>query len=229
MASAPTTLSQNQALMHEMLHLLSQPLTTLHCALEHSLTQDAAERAGEVALALEQTDRVIAAVRLMREYLEAEEGCFVAPPFPLGLATENVLEQLSVLAEARGAHLFAAGTSTAAIPVRNAWLQRALFYLLGALIEGCSAGQAITILLEDAGSSSVISGHNLPASDAPDDPPPPASKPAPDSNTLWQVKLEIARRVLESSGASVELYSGAKPGFIIRLPHRRAPSQEIPV
>ena len=58
-----------------LLHLMSQPLTTLHCALEVSAgRQEAAWTKhivqSEVDLALEQTDRVIEDVRLMRENVE---------------------------------------------------------------------------------------------------------------------------------------------------------------
>ena len=77
---ASTAAAQNQGMLQDLLHVLSQPLTTLHCALEHSLGADDPAQ-GDVALALEQTDRVIDAVRLMREYLEAEEGRFLAEPF----------------------------------------------------------------------------------------------------------------------------------------------------
>ncbi|MGA7686053.1 MAG: hypothetical protein WCC32_01120 [Terriglobales bacterium] len=236
MAATVTSLPQNPGVLQDLLHLLSQPLTTLHCALEHSLTQDETERSEEVVVALEQTGRLIEAVRLMREYLEAEEGCFLAEPFPVGLAMENVLDQLSVLTEARGIHLFACGASKAAIPVKGTWLERALFYLIGLVLEGEPAGRAITLVLEDGDSQSVISGHSLPtylsSARPPDRPSDLLShvhcENSPDSNTLRQVKMEIARRVLESSGASLEFYPGSKCGFTIRLPKPGFRRAEIP-
>jgi signal transduction histidine kinase len=211
---ASTAAAQNQGVLQDLLHVLSQPLTTLHCALEHSLEADDAPQTDDVALALEQTDRVIEAVCLMREYLEAEEGCFLAEPFPLGLAIENVLEELSVLAEARGLLLFASGTSRAAIPVRNAWLQRALLYLFALLLESEPSGRAIVVLLEDGVTESVISGHGLPGTASFDN----AGLGARRSNTLQQVRIAIAQRVLTASGGSVEFYSDAKSGFAIRIP-----------
>jgi hypothetical protein len=227
MASNATPLPQNQGLMHDLLHLLSQPLTTVHCALELSLTEDEAQRGEEVAVALEQTDRVIEAVRLMREYLESEEGRFVGEPYPLGLAIENALEQSSVLAEARGLGLFACGASTAAIPVLSIWLQRALFYLIELVIESELPGRMVAVTLEDGGSQSFISGHGLPTRRLLDD----VSKPLKftrEADTLRRVKLEIARHVLQSSGATLEFYSGSKPGFIVRLPRFRSHSSERP-
>jgi hypothetical protein len=245
MATTVASLPQSPGVLQDLLHLLSQPLTTLHCALEHSLTQDETERSDEVVVALEQTARLIGAVRLMREYLEAEEGCFVAEPFPVGLAMENVLDQISVLTEARGIPLFAFGISKAAIPVKGAWLQRALFYLVGLVLESERAGQSIMITLEDSASQSVVSGLSLPVqrssgrpsdlrSDRPSDRPL-EDRPSntlcacsPDSSTVRQVKMEIARRVLESSGASLEFYPDGKPGFTIRLPKLGFLPNEIP-
>jgi hypothetical protein len=215
MASNASTLSQG--MLQDLLHMLSQPLTTLHCALEHSLEADNASQANDVALALEQSDRVIEAVRLMREYLEAEDGSFLAEPFPLGLAVENALEQLSVLAEARGVLLFAYGASKAAIPVKDAWVQRVLLYLFVLLMESAPAGRAMVVVLEDGSAHSVISGHSLPAQASSDD-----AQPGVRSNTLQQVKIAIAQRVLGSSGGSVEIYSGEKPGFAIRIPRLQA-------
>jgi hypothetical protein len=211
---ASTAATQNHGMLQDLLHVLSQPLTTLHCALEHSLEADDTAQTDDVALALEQTDRVIEAVRLMREYLEAEEGCFLAEPFPLALAIENVLEQLSVLAEARRLLLFAFGTSRAAIPVKNAWVQRALLYLFVLLLEGEPSDRAIVVLLEDGATESVISGHSLPAKASVDF----AGQSTRRSNTLQHVKIAIAQRVLAAVGGSVEFYSDDKPGFSIRIP-----------
>ncbi|MGC2248519.1 MAG: hypothetical protein WA609_18070 [Terriglobales bacterium] len=206
--------AHNQGVLQDLLHVLSQPLTTLHCALEHSLEADVAAQMDDVAIALKQTDRVIEAVRLMREYLEAEEACFLAEPFPLGLAIENALEELSVLAEARDLRLFAFGTSRATLAVKGAWVQRALLYIVGLLLESEAPGRAIVILLEDGASQSVISGHSLPVNALFGRALPSASH----SNTLEQVRIAIAQRVLASSGASVQFYSHGQSGFAIRIP-----------
>ncbi len=233
MASLASTLPLDQGLLHDLLHLLKQPLTTVQCALELSLTEDEPGRAGEVAVALEQTDRVIEAVRLMGEYLESEEGRLAGEPFPLGLAIENALEQSSVLAEARGLRLFACGASTAVIPVRRIWLQRALCYLIALLVELESTGEAIVVVLEDGVARSFISGYRLPTGSSLNDQPTgqPSHQPlesTPNANTLRKVKLEIARHVFEASGASLEFFSDPRPGFIIRLPRLRLRYDEMP-
>ncbi len=75
--------------LDELLHSLSQPLTSLRCSLELSLErsldlplelslepspEEVAERQQEnVAAALQQTEKVIGMIQLMREYLDAEQ------------------------------------------------------------------------------------------------------------------------------------------------------------
>jgi hypothetical protein len=69
---APMPESRLQAVLGELLHSLSQPLTTLHCSLELSIDPVAEQQQKAVAAALEQLDRAIRVVELMRECLEAE-------------------------------------------------------------------------------------------------------------------------------------------------------------
>ena len=74
--------------LRDLLHSVCQPLTTLHCALESSLSPEQSGHVADVALALEQTDRVIETVRLMREYLEVEQGCSSVALVPVGSAVD---------------------------------------------------------------------------------------------------------------------------------------------
>jgi hypothetical protein len=69
---APAPESRLQAVLGELLHSLSQPLTTLHCSLELSIDPVAEQQQKAVAAALEQLDRAIRVVELMRECLKAE-------------------------------------------------------------------------------------------------------------------------------------------------------------
>jgi len=223
MANAASSLRRGNDVLRDLLHFVSQPLTALHCALESSMAQAETEGSEDVFLALEQADRVIEAVRLMREYLDAEQGCSPAALVSLTSTLDNVLEQLSVLAQAGGVRLFACGASKAAIPIREAWLQRILIYLVGAMLETAQPGNAITVLLEDGASQSVVSGHSFPARSSSGLP----SHRAPVANVLRQVKLAIAQRALESTGASVEVYADDKPGFTIRIPRSGAARNEL--
>ncbi|MFZ0478401.1 MAG: hypothetical protein WAL71_04575 [Terriglobales bacterium] len=221
MAAAAPDLSRNRDVLRDLLHSVSQPITTLHCALERSLELDEPSHLDDMCLALEQTDRVIETVRLMREYVEAEQDSCSKELAPISTAIEKVLQQLSVLAEARGVRLLACGASKALVPVAETWLERALSYLVGTLIESAQSGATITVLLEDGPLQSVLSGHSI-AGHSPLDV---APQPIPVSNSLRQARVAIARRALESSGASVESYSDEKPGFVIRLPRTTAARQ----
>jgi hypothetical protein len=77
---APIPESRLQAVLGELLHSLSQPLTSLHCALELSIDPAAEQQQKAVSAALEQVDRAIRVVELMRECLEAEPAGASPPP-----------------------------------------------------------------------------------------------------------------------------------------------------
>jgi hypothetical protein len=80
---APAPESRLHVVLGELLHSLSQPLTTLHCALELSIDPVAEQQQKAVSAALEQVDRAIRVVGLMRECLEAE---LAGPGPPSGIA-----------------------------------------------------------------------------------------------------------------------------------------------
>ncbi|HUB01171.1 MAG TPA: hypothetical protein VL983_00745 [Terriglobales bacterium] len=163
-------------------------------------------------MALEETDRVIQAVRLMREYLEAEErSC--AEAVAVGPAIGSVLELLSGVAEAHGVKLFTMGASNARIPMSNMKLQRMLFYLIESLIESVERYRAITVVLEDCRSQSFLSAYCLPIYAAPERP---MVGSAP--NAFRRARIAIAQRALECSGAVVCSQWGGKAGFTIRIP-----------
>lgn len=72
MNASPAPESRLQVVLGELLHSLSQPLTSLHCALELSIDPVAEQQQKAVSAALEQVDRAIHVVELMRECLEAK-------------------------------------------------------------------------------------------------------------------------------------------------------------
>lgn len=212
-------LAPESDVLGNLLHSLCQPLTTLRCSLELSLDEFTERQCESVSVALEQADRAIETVRLMREYLELERG-----PKPLGCvalapALCTVLRQLSVVADARGIPLLASGASTAVLAINEFWLHRALRYLIGSLLEERLRGNAIAIFLEDRPFSSLLSIHSVPCRQS-------ANRQSGSGGTgghLQQAKLAIAWRVLESAGAPVESCLGDdKPGFVVRVPQARA-------
>src|SRR6266436_6630688 len=66
-------------LLGELLHSLSQPLTGLRCSLElslqvpvdRSIEEVTEQQQANVSVALQQTEKVIGMIQLMREYLDA--------------------------------------------------------------------------------------------------------------------------------------------------------------
>ena len=59
-------LLQNQEVLGELLHSLSQPLTSLRCSLELSIDEVADRQQATVSVALQQTEKVIGMIQLMR-------------------------------------------------------------------------------------------------------------------------------------------------------------------
>lgn len=207
----------NPDVLGHLLHSLCQPLTTLRCSLELTLDEFNERQCESVCAALEQADRAIETVELMREYLELERGDDPAGPVALTSAVHAVLEQLSVVAEANRVPLLGAGTSAAVLIVSEFWLQRALRYLIGGLIETQAPGNAVIVLLEDHPTRALLSAHGL------------SREPLIGHQTkengvashLRQARLAIAQRVFESAGASLALYSGEQSGFAVRLPRAK--------
>lgn len=241
----------------ELLHSLSQPLTGLRCSLELSLElsldpslglslEEAAEQKNEsVAAALQETEKVIGMVQLMREYLDAEQS--EPAPFSstmscaLELVTRSVVEELSSIAAVRDVHLRLVGSCTATVPVPEARLRLAVQYLVSAVIEAQPpGGRVLAALAEDRAETilrveedcfsrepqgcnlgfrklaqSTTGQHELPGVTW-------VSASASTSVlTLRRARLAIARRVLETAGASLVFAGGDAPvGFVLRIPRR---------
>lgn len=229
-------------MLGELLHSLSQPLTSLRCSLELSLelSPEEVEEQQSVSVALQQTEKVIGMIQLMREYLDAEqpgsETCRVA----LAPVLRSVIGELSSIAAVRDIQLRLAGTCTATLPMPEARLRLALQYLIGALIEAQGASGKVMLLLGEGPAGTVLRAggerefREMDGRDQEQGPTNPltrrhAAEPT-STSTLRRVKLAIASRVLEAAGASLAFGDGnaghpaADPvGFILRIPRRVAP------
>jgi hypothetical protein len=220
----------------ELLHSLSQPLTGLRCSLELSLDlppelspeEVAGQQQASVAAALQQTEKVIGMIQLMREYLDAEQPGPEASSTALAPVLRSVIEALSSIAAVRGIRLRLVGTCLAAIPAPEARVRLALQYLIAAMVEEQPAGGTVTLLLGEGPAGAVLRvegerGFHRPNVHEPNfhemgqsaTSPPALRDPA-----LRRVRLAIARRVLENAGASLVFGDGGSAGFVLRFPRR---------
>jgi signal transduction histidine kinase len=233
-------LPHSNDVLGELLHSLSQPLTGLRCSLELSLQlplglsieQAAEQRQESVAAALQQTERVIGMIQLMREYLDAEQPGPESCPAALAPALRSVIEELSSIAAVRGIRLLLVGTCTAELPVPESRLRLALQYLIGTTIEAQPVGGKVTLLLGEGPAGTVLrvegerGSRELDFRDLAKSVASPQAKRDPGRttsasiSTLRRVRLAIASRVLESAGAAVVFGDGDPNGFVLRIPRR---------
>ena len=206
----------------ELLHSLSQPLTGLRCSLELSLQlpldgsieQVAEQQQASVSVALQQTEKVIGMIQLMREYLDAEQTGPEAFSSALAPATRSLIEELSSIAAVRDVRLRLVGTCTATVPVPESRLRLALQYLTAAMIEAQPVGGKVMLLLGEGPAGAVLRvesdrGLRLQKHSA-----------TSLQTTLRGVRIAIASRVLEGAGASLVFGGGAvdPTGFVLRIP-----------
>jgi len=226
----------------ELLHSLSQPLTSLRCSLELSLElspEEVAEQQQEsVAVALEQTEKVIGMIQLMREYLDAEQPGPEAFSSALAPAMRSVIEELSSIAAVRGVQLRLAGTCAATLPVPESRLRLALQYLIATTVAAQPVGGKVMLLLGEGPAGAVLRAEgehgfrepNFREMDGSATYPQPKRDPAGTTSasvsTLRRAKLAIATRVLETAGASLVLgdVDTDPGGFVLRIPRRGLPS-----
>ena len=219
-------------MLGELLHSLSQPLTSLRCSLElslqlpldRSIEETAEQQQASVSVALQQTERVIGMIQLMREYLDAEQPAPEAFSSALAPATRSVIEELSSIAAVHDVRLRLVGTCTATLPVPESRLRLALQYLITALIEAQPVGGKVMLLLGEGPAGAVLRAEGergfggLGFRDGEQR----AANSSTSVPTLRRVRLAIASRVLESAGASLVFGGGDvdPTGFVLRIPRR---------
>jgi len=219
----------------ELLHSLSQPLTSLRCSLELSLDDVREQQQESVSVALQQTERVIGMIQLMREYLDADQSGPGGSLAALASTLRSVVEELSSIAAVRGVRLCLVGTCAAKMPVPELRLRLALQYLITAMIEAQPVSGRVMLLLGEGPAGTVLRAEgergfremdfrepNLremeqsapsPTRDA-------ATATSAAGTTLCKVRLAIAGRVFESAGASLVFNNGhvGPTGFVLRIP-----------
>jgi signal transduction histidine kinase len=215
-------LPRDQELLGDLLHSLSQPLTSLRCSLELSIDEATEQQQQTVSAALQQTETVIGMIQLMREYLDAEQsaGQHAVALMPV---LRSMAEDLSSIAALRNIRLRVVGTCAAKVRVAEPQLRLALQYLILAMIERQPAGSEITLLVAEGPAGAVLRAQGerrfLPpeASGLEKNSVNRQSKRDSVGATMRRVRLAIAGRVLETAGAELVLDDGA-PGFVLRIP-----------
>ncbi len=218
----------DQAVLGELLHSLSQPLTSLRCSLELSLDEATERQPTAVGLALEQTEKVIGMIRLMREYLDADQPALEARRVTFDLVLRSMVEDLAPIGELQEINLHLEGSCSATVPLAESRLRLALQYLIATLIEAAGPGNRIVLRLEEGSTESALR-----AAVEGILPNPKVGSPHPQGDcdsirsTLRTVKLAIARRLLNVGGTLLAFDDGTRPGFVLRIPRMLAASRAL--
>jgi len=229
---------RSSAVLGELLHSMSQPLTGLRCSLELTLqlplelpVKEVVEQQQEsVAAALQQTERVIGMVRLMREYLDAEQPGQANFSSALAPVLRGVVEELASIAAVRGVELRLVGTCAENLQLPESRLRLALQYLIATVVDEQPGGGRVMLLLGEGPAGTVLRAEGGPDRRGSER----SAAPACDSaSTLRRVRIAIARRVLENAGASLVFnrrFDGVSSdvgqagvgaaGFVLRIPRR---------
>ena len=213
-AHSYSVLPDSRGLLGELLHSVSQPLTTLRCSLELSLDEAADQKQQTIKTAMEQTENVIAMIQLMREYLDAEQGEAQGPATALMPVLTSVIDDLSTWAALREVRIRLMETCGTELFLKTHWMRRALEHLLSTMIELQPAGSEIIVRMSENLSQGLLriegerglgmrSRSNRTRNTV--------------GSTMRRVRLAIAARVLESAGVALAIDDGT-PGVVLRIP-----------
>ena len=223
---------QSPDVLGELLHSLNQPLTSLRCALELSIDDVGEPQQKSMLAALQQTEEVIGAVQLRREYLDADQAGSQPASCALAPVLMKLIEELSTVAAVREVWLGLEGSCTAILPMPESRLRLALQYLIASMIEGQQPSGKVLICLEENAAGTILRAkserklrdwgwralH--------------AHKPQnQDKNavTLRRVRLAIAGRLFENAGARLafgarrNFSESVERGFNVYIPRRIDP------
>ena len=214
-----------QSVLGELLHSLSQPLTSLRCSLELSLDEAAEQQQSAVEVALEQTEKVIGMIQLMREYLDADQPEPENGRVLLERVLRTAVDDMASIADLRGIELQLEGSCSATVSVAEPRLRLALQYLISVLIDKTPEHGRILLRLREGSTESTLSAEVRETSQNPRSGVP-TSQPHTVSiqETLRTARLAIARRTLEMGGTLLTIAEENHPGFLLRIPRMHASS-----
>ncbi len=215
-----SSLIQDQDVLGELLHSVSQPLTSLRCSLELSLDEAAEQQQTSVVLALQQTEQVIGMIQLMREYLDAEQPNLDSRRSSLDAVLRSVIEDSTSIGELRGISLRLQGTCSATVMLPESRLRLALQYLALTLLASARESGSVRFLLEEGSTESALRAEVVGASGSPE-------IANPTQETIGKVRLAVAQKILETGGLWLTLDERDHPGFVLRIPRMLAASRNI--
>jgi signal transduction histidine kinase len=198
--------SESQELVSDLFHQLSQPLTTLSCALELALLQTPnLEQYGEiVSQALGQAEKASSLATAIRELFDAGQPGGSGDLLELPRAVGEAIADLLPVAESAGVQVrFVPG------PACPVWfdaprLRQGLFHLVGFAIGSGGAGAAVRIELvkreAEAMLTLTVSGGGAGADHVADS----------DLELSRRLGLGIARAIFEAAGGSFHVARSAE-------------------
>lgn len=200
MGNPPAAVSESQQLVSDLFHQLSQPLTTLCCALELAQLQTPTrEQYGEiVSHALGQAEKASALATAIRELFDAGQPGGRGDLLDLRRAVEEAVADLLPVAESAGVQVCLLPGPACPVWFDAPRLRQGLFHLVGFAIGSSGSGAAVTTDLAECGAEAML-GLTISGPGAGHD-------HAPDSDLeLWRrLGLGIARAIFEAAGGSCE-------------------------
>lgn len=196
--NSTAVVGESQQLVSELLHQLSQPLTTLCCALELALLQTpTAEQYVEiVSQALGQAEKVSELTNAIRELFDAGRPGESGEVLDLRGAVEGAIADLLPVAESIGVQVCCVPGPLCPVRFDGPRLRQALFHLIAFAIGSGSAGATVTIELAGHGSEAMLAltvvGPGVSDGRSADS----------DLEPLRHLGLGIARAIFEAQGGS---------------------------
>lgn len=215
---AATAESETRQLVSDLLHQLSQPLTTLSCSLELALLQTpTSDQYGEiVGQALTQTEKASSLTTAIRELFDAGQASADGEILDLRRAVEEAAGDLLPVAESAGLEVRRLPGPPCLVCFDAPRLRQGLFHLIGFVIGSGAAGDVVKIALAEHGEelylSLEVSGKG--ACDR-------RSTANSDLELLRRLGLGIARAIFEAEGGSLTVEHHAECwGVEVRLPRK---------
>lgn len=213
------TNSRDAALLGDLFHALTQPLTTLRCSLDlswRSADREDTQRNLEVALqAAESVSGLVAGIRELVEDAPTPQNAATS----LEECLRDVIEYLRPVAGSMGISVSLASDLSLQAAIEPRRLRQGLSHLLEFALISCQPGQQLQIKTATDGDEASLTVLSL------------ATRAGGVSDELQsRLVLGIARRIFESAGGSLEVQ--LKPNFalIVHLPlaRKKSVSKEVP-